>query len=549
MLEILAVWLFTLTIIVALGSIVHILLFKKEADMQNFLLFNGLSVYMLLIWLILFFHGFSLAFQIVSFVLSVIFLVYRPVFVKYIWQGFKHFSNPNKILFLILTVVVLMLSAAFPGLPDNESYYIQTVKWANEQGFVKGLMNVHPFLGQFSGWHILQAGSDIHYKSLTFNDLNGLFFLIFVFYWLQTVRAFEKKQVYWFGIFPVVSLATLFFIDGPSPDLPVILLSLIVFDLFIRNYKDFDYSRFIEMFLLAFFSFLIKPVAVVNLFLVLILWWHHRLQFKKSPVKIFISGLPLIFLWLTKNYVITGYLFYPFDVVGDMIKPAWQYPREMLQYMLQLGKQESMALSLRSDLFNGFWQWLNQSGIHRIINPLMVVLLVLYPVILVIKKQKLNFSNPYWLLYLSGLSYFIVILFVNPNFRFFLAFLLFLGMTIKVFAGSQFNFKYFNLTGWLLFIFGGIFLSIQHNFTIKNIISPRPVSRLKAPYKTDRIGNFEYHYPDNDSLFWQTGDAPLPAVHKRQIDFFWQQFGIVPQLSQDKKYYHSKKVRQLRFSL
>ncbi len=543
MLEILAVWLFSLTIIIALGRIVHFFLFKKDAGMQNFLLFNGLFAYMLLIWLILYFYGFSLIFQIFFFVFSIIFLIYRPEFVRTIWHVFKKFSLSDKILLFIILIVVLMLSAAFSSLPDNESYYIQTVKWANEQGFIKGLMNIHPFLGQFSGWHILQAGCNLHYKSLTFNDLNGLFLLIFVFYWLQTVRKYGLKQTYWFVIFPVVSVLTVFFIDSPSPDLSVALLSLIVFDLFIINFKHFNINLFIEMFLLASLSFLIKPTAVINVIPVLILWWRYRRILNVYSMKMLILGLILLSLWFSKNYIVTGYIFYPFDLLGDLVKPVWQYPRELMQYISQLGQRENMALSLSGHLITGFWQWLRQPGIHQIINPLIVILLVLYPVILVLKKQKLKISNPYWLLYLTGSIYFMIILFISPNFRFYLSFLLFLAMSIKAFSGSQLNFKYFNTFGWILFIFAGIFLSLRQHFGLKNIITPRPVSSLNVPFKTESVGNLEYHYPDDSRLFWQTGDAPLPAVHKRQIAFFWQNFNIVPQQSPDKKYYYSKPVR------
>ena len=182
MLEIFAIWLLNLTIIAALGGVVDSSLFKKDEKKQAFLLFNGLFAYMLLIWVTLYFHGFSFSFQIIIFVLSIIFLARRPNFIKLLWQSFKNLSRFDKILFFTITFVVLMLSSSGSNLPDNESYYIQTVKWANEHGFVKGLINIHPFLGQFSGWHILQAGFNLHTPSFTYNDLNGLFFLIFVFY-------------------------------------------------------------------------------------------------------------------------------------------------------------------------------------------------------------------------------------------------------------------------------------------------------------------------------------------------------------------------------
>ena len=543
MLKIILFWLINLSIITALGNILHSFLFKKDTNMQIFMLFNGLFAYMLLIWLTLYFHGFTLIFQLVFFVIALVYLLRRSVYVKNLWQSFSYLSYFNKIFFILTTLAVLMLSASASNLPDNEAYYIQTIKWANEQGFIKGLINVHPFLGQFSGWHILQAGLNFHYKSFTLNNINGLFFVIFTFYWLQIYRKNRQRQTYWYGIFPVVSVITVFFINSPSPDLPVILLSLIVFDLFIQNFKHFNSNLIFEMFLLASFSFLIKPTAVINIFLVIILWWRYRRQLKYYFFKILTFSLLMVSLWLSKNYIITGYLFYPFYWFGGFFKPTWQYPPELMQYMAQLGKQENMALAFNTHLITGFWQWLRQPGIHQIINPLIVLLLVLYPAILFLKKRKTDYSIPYWLLYFLGLFYFLSILFISPNFRFYLAFLLFFSMSIKTLIGRQLNFKYYNLFGWILFLTASVYLSLHQNFKPENILTPQPVSKLSNRYKTECIGNFEYHYPDNQQLFWQTGDAPLPAVQKRQIDFFGQYFGIVPQQSPDKKYFYSKPVK------
>ena len=540
MLTILIIWLINLTIASALGSMVHALIFKNKQNLSEYLLFNGLFAYMLLIWVILYFNGFGLYLQIISFILAIIYLILQPKYVKILWQTFKGLSRRYKIIFYVTGLLVLMLSSAASSLPDNESYYIQTIKWANEQGLVKGLMNIHPFLGQFSGWHILQAGFNLHYQAFTFNDLNGLFFLIFVFYWLHRYQKDWAETKYWLGLLPVVSVFFVFFIDSPSPDLPVILLSLVVFDLFIQNYQQLDRYQFIEMLLLSGFSFLIKPTAVINVVLILLLWWRHRKQLYHISLKINLFGLLLMALWLSKNYRITGYLFYPFDFFGKELKPAWQYPPELLQYMAQLGKQESMALSANSSIFAGFWQWLRQPGIHQIINPLMVFLLMLFPMVFSLKKRKARFSNSYLLLYLLGLAYFISILFISPNFRFFLAVLIFLTLFIKSVLSQPKFYQYFNTLGWGLFLTVGIYWAVHQHWHIKNLWLPQPVSNLNARYDTKKEGNLLYHYPYDNNLFWQTGDAPLPAVHHNQIEYFKKHFGIVPQKNVEKHYYFSR---------
>ena len=543
MLAIFLVWLINLTVAAALGSMLQAFLFKNDHKIIDYLLINGLFVYMIVIWLILYFKGFGLYFQVLSFILALIYIILQPRYLKILWQAFKNLSHLYKSLFYLTSLIVLMLSSATSSLPDNESYYIQTIKWANEQGLIKGLINIHPFLGQFSGWHILQAGFNFHQKLISFNDLNGLFFLIFIFYWLLREQKDWNPKKYWLRLFPVVSALLIFFIDSPSPDLPVILLSLLVFDLFIRNYQQLNRPQFIEILLLSGFSFLIKPTAIVNVILVLILWWRHRKQLCQMSLKIILFGLFVLSLWLSKNYRITGYLFYPFDIFGNYLKSAWQYPPELLQYMAHLGKQENMALSANNHLLTGFWHWLRQAGMHQIINPLIVLLFLLFPAILVLKKPENILHKPYWLLYLLGWFYFISMLFVGPNFRFFLAIFIFLALSIKAFLSQPVFYKYFNALGWGLFLAVGIYGVIHHHWQYKNLLIPQPVSSLNARFYTKKEGDLQYHYPDDEQLFWQTGDAPLPAVHQKQIDFFKNKFGFVPQKNIKKNFYYSERVK------
>ena len=50
-----------------------------------------------------------------------------------------------KMLLLFSSLLLLAQSATSPFIIDNETYYIQTIKWLNEYGFVSGLANLHLF--------------------------------------------------------------------------------------------------------------------------------------------------------------------------------------------------------------------------------------------------------------------------------------------------------------------------------------------------------------------------------------------------------------------
>ena len=58
----------------------------------------------------------------------------------------KQLSFYSKVVLSIILILGLYKCACTPFLIDNESYYLQTIKWINEYGFVKGLANLHIFL-------------------------------------------------------------------------------------------------------------------------------------------------------------------------------------------------------------------------------------------------------------------------------------------------------------------------------------------------------------------------------------------------------------------
>jgi len=91
-------------------------------------------------------------------ILLILGFTYQKEFIllhKHLWKVFKNLKIGFKAFIILITVLILAKCASAPYILDNESYYIQTIKWLNEYGLVKGLGNLHLYLGQTSGWHIL----------------------------------------------------------------------------------------------------------------------------------------------------------------------------------------------------------------------------------------------------------------------------------------------------------------------------------------------------------------------------------------------------------
>ncbi|NDP26861.1 MAG: hypothetical protein GZ087_05460 [Flavobacterium sp.] len=103
--------------------------------------------------------------------------------IKEILFDLRSLSTISKFSLASIFIFSLFKCSQYPFIVDNESYYIQTIKWINEYGFVKGLGNLHIFFGQTSPFHVLQAGFNFNFLTDRSNDING--FLLNLTRWVQ----------------------------------------------------------------------------------------------------------------------------------------------------------------------------------------------------------------------------------------------------------------------------------------------------------------------------------------------------------------------------
>ena len=102
------------------------------------------------------------------------------------------------VLFIVIMLFAAAQCASAPYIIDNESYYIQTIKWLDTFGFVKGLANFHFFLAQNSGWHILQSALNADGMVSFFNDINGFYLVLGNLYALDHLGQYftHKKKLF-----------------------------------------------------------------------------------------------------------------------------------------------------------------------------------------------------------------------------------------------------------------------------------------------------------------------------------------------------------------
>lgn len=518
----------------------------------------GMVFQTVLLTICAFFTSIGLEIFIANFILTTI-LAIR--FRKKITEAVALFLNDFKAIpvYLKIISVLILVSALFkcaqpPFILDNESYYIQTIKWLNEYGFVKGLANLNIALGQTSGWHILQSGFNFHFITDRINDINGLLVVVCCFYFITEFdkRMKEENQWHWIGIILLFNLLSFQFINSPSPDLPLFILSQIVFYLFLEEEKKAETIKIITI-LLAYLTFI--KITILPLGLLLI-----YLFYKEKKDRVFIAATLFIFgfLWVAKNSILTGYPLY--SLTCFPLDCDWVVPEKLIENInYSIRNHEFLGITgfKNISLFEKFIIWIQFDGINRVFNVGIVVLFLIAPF-----TKKIWQNTGYRILYLLLLVHFITIFMLSPQFRFFLAEFIFLSALVcsDILNRLKINQQLIKVTltvAVLLPVFLIYFINLKSLTTNKlnqdfekisfsQIYLPEKNSKYsQMTFDKARIGNLDYYSPHYNFFIYGAADGPLPCINKQQLDYFKKRLKIIPQLRKKsiQDGFYSKKIK------
>lgn len=460
----------------------------------------------------------------------------------------------SKFLLTALVLLCALKSASIPFLIDNESYYLQTIQWLDDYGLVKGVANLHPFLLQFSGWHILQSATNLDFLQLPINDLSGFALIIGLFYAIDKADLFYTSKTtpnLYAGFFVFFSLFAFQFIAQPSPDVIIYIITVIVFyESYLCFYKkSIVFESISIIFVLAVFAIFCKLTALVLvLFPVSVLILKRRTFSRKHTIPYLIPLFCAVVagvLFLAKNHIISGYLTFPLNLsIGN---PDWKVPDSIVLWYLEQTQLDAFQIQdtqfFTQRFSDRFAHWITLPGLDGIFNTCIVLVLVVFPLVLWIKKWNRM------LLILYGLSVLQFLLIWNnaPQFRFFFAFfalLLSVGATIVI--RKSWLVKVGNIVAILLVAvplliplqLGNLsstsFLASTKPFEWKHIIIPHPNSRyVHLEHKIISYGNTLIKSPVESPFFWGTGDCEVPCVNMEQLSYFEKYFSVIPQQRTD----------------
>jgi len=462
---------------------------------------------------------------------------------KDFFRQVKNLSPTLKILLLVVSLLIVAQCASAPFLPDNESYYIQTIKWLNEFGLVRGIANLHFFFAQVSGWHILQSAFSFSFLYGRFNDLSGFCLLlgnVFAFFRLEDYFRKGRKIDLAVGLLPVANVLLFSFISSPSADLPIYILTFIIFYAFIVQFKKMSTMGFSILSLLVLFAMLIKVTAVPLLILPVVSYARHFRKLRNINEILVISSLTLV-LFLLKNSIVSGYSFYPLTSIGRL-QVHFKVPMAIVNFYADFSKHEIFMLSEQqyreADAWSLFLRWLRLPKLDGVFNLLAVALVALTPALIYkyFNKQK------FWILYLVMASGMVFFYSTSPQYRFFLNFILFFSFLWATVVLS--NRKIILSLLWvatfatavLLFVPIGLgrFTSNKQllsgsRFKVSYLVFPHSNSKSETVFETVENGNLKYHSPIENNFFWGNGDGDLPCVNKVQVDYFQNYYHYRPQ--------------------
>jgi hypothetical protein len=459
--------------------------------------------------------------------------------IKEILFDLQSLSTISKFSLVSIFIFSLFKCSQFPFVVDNESYYLQTIKWINEYGFVKGLGNLHIYFGQTSPFHVLQAGFNFNFLTERSNDINGLLLNLSSLYF---ITEFEKRnkingEIHWIGFILAFNILFFQFISSPSPDLSIIILSQVLFYYFMDKEDTLENSKIAT---LLFLNLLFIKITIAPLILIV----FYQIYKNKKKIYFFLaSSILVVTVLCLKNAIITGYPLYPLNILP--INEDWTIPQKLLEFVIHITENSGYyktTIIKNPTILDKLNSWIRLDGINRIFN---FGILLLFAIGLFAKGFKNQ--TKYYFLYIVLALNFLILLFTSPQYRYFLPEFVFLFVVAlsSIYSYFKINIKTAQNLFLIVIVVPLVFTEIivypnltknkLHQQKEKNnwtqILIPKKNTKFsKIEFEKIKEGNLEYNSPRENFFFYGTANGELPCVNKVQVEYLKKKYHFKPQL-------------------
>lgn len=340
--------------------------------------------------------------------------------IEFYKKGFKVFSTSfiGSLFLPILLLIACLLPSILPvWINDDSAYYLPSIKNYAADGFTAGLAQWNIRFGLASSWHLLS--SIFYWEGITPDrvwNFNGL--LLFTF-----SLEFLRKGRILLGLLPVL-LFSAPFLNAPSPDLPIILITIYL----ILEGTELSPKEWALLLLLIIG---LKATAIP----VLLIGCYPLLRFKKAFLPWILLPTTMGILWIAKNYILTGHLLFP--IASEWFATSYALPADFLKAFSNGVLAEIYGLGFSGDDWvNAHLSWTERAlGLFqlRTYKITMNVLIILGSIYLALIYRKKRIQNiPIWSLWILASLFLWFVL--APNYRFSLGF----GIAALVMASEHF---------------------------------------------------------------------------------------------------------------
>lgn len=434
-------------------------------------------------------------------------------------KEFKAFSKKDFVIIISISIIISFCGSFYPFILDHFGYYVPTIKWLTEYGMIKGISNLDLTLGQMSVWHIFQAGFSNF--SDPFLRMNSVLLIVYVLYIV------EKKSWIQLCFIPVLLL----FSQSPSPDLPVLIFSLVILNEILKGNRSTD-----SLFLFSAFVFIIKPTMIW----LPVLSFFYSIFIVKSRFTKLLPGFVIVLLFFIKNIYTFGYPVFPVSLPD--LEISWKPNPEILKTSSQFAIQKTYDMKYSYEEIRHFStadyikNWLYLDGIKGKINILFALSLIILIFFTIIKKNRII-----TLLCISIIIKSILVLLFSAQYRFFIDvfFVIFFVLLAHYFNRKK-SIAIFSILSLIIICFlampnilqtylpsfrPGTFMG---KFEIKQLYQPSTYHYHQS--NSYKIGNLVFNvskkYPYNF-------DTQLPAISESYV-YSNIKAGIFPQLADEK---------------
>jgi hypothetical protein len=427
--------------------------------------------------------------------------------------------------FWLFAVLTLSGGAFYAFRNDYFWYYLPSFRWLNEFGLVRGTANIDWVIGQMSLFHVVQATLD-----QTFDMFGRLGVFITIVYLLYI---FERKSWLLLIFAPFYFL----FFQVPSPDLPLVFVSLIV----VNELCFFERkSEFGLLFALAVFVFVVKPVAF---------WlplWVVVCGFRNDKKEVFLRSkwwMPTltVAVFIVKNVIVSSCIVYP--ATATLLNTWWAPDRQMLELSEANSSLYSFDLYYEEEQVAAFStaekivRFLTLPDPSTLLNYVMFLTVLVFGWIAFRGSRKLSKRFIYKALFIIAVLKITLIYYISAQYRFVVDVfypILFILLSIKHLSqrivlrvsGGLFLFAYL----FIAFpeISGKIYPRETMMGSMKGITALsflRPDNYIFQQYRTEQIGNMTLNISTELNYNF---DTPPPAVTTNVLKR-WYFMNILPQ--------------------